>query len=64
MSVSILEIGNFHNAPDVTRAFFTDSGAIKAIPAWFKRIDNARGIYYEDEVNERWLTIKTYRVEV
>ena len=63
MSVSILEIGNFYEAPDSTRVFYTEEGAINAIPVWFKRKDSFSDSYYEDETNERWLTIKTYRVE-
>jgi hypothetical protein len=63
-NVSVLEIGKFHDAPNITRVFYTESGAIKAVPVWFERIDNAIGIYYEDKINEEWLTIKTYRVEV
>ncbi len=64
MSVSVLEIGNFHDPPDITRVFHTELRAIENVPAWFKRIVNASGIYYEDKANERWLTIKTYRVEI
>ncbi len=64
MSVSVLEIGNFNDSPDTTRIFYTEMGAVNQIPYGFKKIDNAMGIYYEDEIDERWLTIKTYRVEV
>ena len=61
--VAILEAGDLYIEPDTTRAFHTVKGAMRAIPAWATRIASYPGVYYVDEINDRWLTIKTYRIE-
>ena len=63
--VSILEIGEYHDGPDITRVFDSKEKAIKNIPVGFQRMKEyeLKGLYYENKNKEEWLTIKTYKVE-
>ena len=65
MNVAVFEIGNFYSVADITKMFSSKEHAIENIPGGFKRIDvlATNGLYYEDSINEKWLTIKAYEVE-
>jgi len=67
MKVAILETGEFHEAPDNTTVFSTQEKALKSIPIGFVKqdtyLDGEKYVYYVDELNESWLTIKLYEVK-
>jgi len=65
MDVSIFEIGNFYDVAGIIKVFSTEEEAIENIPGGFKRIDirSRNGLYYEDSINKKWLTIKIYEIE-
>lgn len=64
MKIAIFEIGNYHDDPDIIRVFSSVEKAIENIPSEFKEIQDFPFYhYYEDETNERWLSIEEYEVE-
>lgn len=62
MEVAIFEIGNFHESADITKVYATAELAIESIPVGFKKMMDFSG-YWENQVDERWVTIKTYTVK-
>ena len=65
MKVAIFEIGNYHDSPDIVRVFSSVEKAIENIPSGFEKRKNfsLEYLYYEDEINKKWLNIKEYEVE-
>jgi len=64
MKIAILEIGNYHDSPDIGRVFLSVAAATQNIPSEFSKKDSLLGYnYYEDEINERWLNIRESELE-
>lgn len=64
MKIAMFEIGNYHDSPDITRVFSSVEKAIENIPHGFKEIQDFPFYhYYENEINEKWLSIKEYKIE-
>jgi len=66
MKVTILEIGNYYDYPDITTIFLTRQKAINNIPIGFVKLntplDGKKYSYYESKLRERWLSIKEHEV--
>ena len=64
MKIAILETGDFHDTPDITRVFSSVEKARKNIPSEFKRVTvGLSRYYYENEAGEKWLNIEEYEIE-
>lgn len=64
MKIAIFEIGDYHDSPDIVRVFASIEKAIENVPYGFKELqDFPFYYYYENEINEKWLSIKEYEVE-
>ena len=59
--ISILEIGEFWDSPDITRVFVNEKTAMKYIPKGFEK---DYGLYFEHKNKRRWASVKTFEVEV
>lgn len=60
-SVAILESGPFHDSPDDVRVFTSEEAALEFVPSGFVKrfISEDYGLYFENQVLEKWLRIKT-----
>ena len=64
MKVSILEVGDYSDEPDIRRVFTSVEAAISHVPGGFVQMESwNEWLYFQDDVAERYATIRTYEVE-
>jgi hypothetical protein len=64
LCVYVLEMGNYHDTPGITRVFRDDGMAKKHIPKSYIAKEISGYFYYaSDEKKRKWATVKKYKVE-
>lgn len=65
MKVAIFESGNYWDVSNIVRVFSSIEKAMENVPSGFEKRKNfsLEYLYYEDEINKKWLNIKEYEVE-